>query len=106
MKVHYQGIDYNVYWKYLRYAPHKDFDKNGKSTIVPQKEYTECWVTNLLLDITIVRRAIKHKNDKFCKEVGRKMSLTRALETLFPNNKEARKTFWIEYFNRNLKIPF
>jgi len=37
--------------------------------------------------------------DTFCKETGRKISMTRALNRLF-RSKEARRLFWEEYFGR------
>ena len=41
--------------------------------------------------------------DTFCKESGRKVSFTRALNELFPNNKGARTKMWKQYFDRKTK---
>lgn len=40
------------------------------------------------------------QNDTFKKEIGRKVSLTRALASLFPNDSNKRKIFWESYLNR------
>jgi len=99
MKINYNGIEYSIYWKFLRYEPYKDFNhKTSKEIFVPQNEYTECYIESLTKGIQIISRATKTPPDQFNKEIGRKLSFTRALQLLFPDRKEARKFFWHCYF--------
>lgn len=43
------------------------------------------------------------EGDRFCKNTGRKISLGRALEKLFPHEKFAREIAWEEYFKESPK---
>src|SRR6266576_2274644 len=99
MKINYHGIEYYVYWKFLRYEPYHDLDQTGKVITIPRKEYTECYIerSGIPLGIQIVTRATKTPPDQFNKEIGRKLSFARALLLLFPD-KESRKFFWQCYF--------
>ena len=50
--------------------------------------------------------ATKGVEDNFCKNTGRKISLDRALNKLFPGGREGRKAraiAWTEYFNESPK---
>jgi hypothetical protein len=58
--------------------------------------YTICYVD--IKDGGISYYAWLHPNDRYSRETGRKVALTRALKDLFPNNKAARKEVWKTYF--------
>ena len=53
----------------------------------------------------VTATAFLSPGDRFCKNTGRKISLGRALEKLFPDHKNylARETAWQEYFNESPK---
>src|SRR5438034_423772 len=92
MRIEFCGVTYEVYWKYLR----------NKDLLLPEykAEFTECHIEALLNGANIITTARKAPQDSFNKEVGRKISLDRALKQLFPNNKYARSRFWRIYFDR------
>lgn len=57
---------------------------------------TYCWIFN---DNTATfTYAILHPKDQYNRKTGRKVALNKALKELFPNDKQARKHFWEEYF--------
>lgn len=58
--------------------------------------HTICYVD--IKDGGISYYAWLHPNDRYSRETGRKVALTRALKDLFPNNKAARKEVWKTYF--------
>lgn len=45
----------------------------------------------------VIGLAILSNKDKYNKAIGRKVALTRALNYLFPDNKEARRQVWNKY---------
>lgn len=100
MKVKYNGIVYEVYWKYRRYDSYHDHDSRGRIIAIPQSEYTECHIESLSNGVSIIELAEKSPQDQFNKEIGRKISLTRALKQLFPEDKKARRYFWLRYHSR------
>jgi len=106
MRVHYQDKDYWVGFK------HEHFTKlMGGSYLddpiftsgVWAKGRTICTITAGDKENPIVvgyGEASCSEKDNFIKEIGRRMSLTRALEMSFGDNREARKTFWETYHAR------
>jgi len=50
--------------------------------------------------ITGYGEAYCSEDDQFQKELGRRMSLTRALEMLWPDSREARRAAWKVYHER------
>lgn len=102
MKILYEGIEYHIWFNYIR--PNK-----SNHNI----EFTECWIESLENGIQVEGLARKAPGDQFVKEIGRKLSFSRALSKLFPNNAPksdgfvARNIFWHCYFastNQNEKI--
>lgn len=102
MKILYKGTEYNVWFRYVR--PNK-----SKHNI----EFTECWIESLNNGIQVQGITRKAAGESFIKEIGRKLSLTRALKAAFPNigtsseGFSARNVFWHCYFeatNQHSKI--
>lgn len=89
MKLRYNNIDYWVGWKYTQ-------TRLGKETT--------CLIE--IKGFVPVGKGVSvcKEEDLFIKETGRKLSLKRALNDLFPDNKEARKFFWDSYFYRDNKM--
>jgi len=48
--------------------------------------------------------ATLHPNDRYVKAIGRKISMTHALQEMFPEDKTTRKLFWDAYLNRVPKL--
>lgn len=67
----------------------------------PQPDGSGCTVCKIQLGEKILTEAeaICSSKDQFCKDIGRKISLARALPNLALHKKE-RKIFWDEYFKR------
>jgi hypothetical protein len=78
--------EYFVTWKHMiseRVTECEIYRYNGDQKITTVKEQSYC-----------------SPRDQYCKETGRKLSLTRALKTFTAST---RKLFWEAYFNRGAK---
>ena len=64
-------------------------------TILP--ECTICRIISESNEIISEGIALVHYKDRFCRKIGRKISLAKALKKS-RLNKKTRKQFWIEYF--------
>lgn len=84
MKLTYNNTDYWVSWQH----------------ITEVSKYTACNITTEGFNVVAIGIANCNLNDRYVKEIGRKISFQRALANLFPNDKDARKYFWNAYFNR------
>ncbi len=64
---------------------------------------TSCYVTDEDGHVMGIGSAVCSLSDQYCRETGRKVSLTRAMDDheLFPF--EMRKTIWAQYFKRKEK---
>lgn len=95
------GKEYMVHWKHT-------YPKEAKmSSLILNRGGTSCFIYELhgqedkeLLVLVNLRRYYK---DQFCKEAGRKYSLTKALSAA-KFSKEQRTQFWRAYFDR-VKTP-
>lgn len=58
--------------------------------------FTHCYITNLIGAILAEGTARRVKNDHFCKDTGRKLSLARALKDA-QLSKDERKVVWEIY---------
>jgi hypothetical protein len=60
--------------------------------------YTACYVVkDNTKGISFNYYAWLHPHDRYCRETGRKVALTKALKDLFPDNKAARAAVWNMY---------
>lgn len=84
---------------------------------VVMSRQTECYIMELSEENGVRNRriicsaaAVCHPADQFNRDRGRKISLTRALSSMYPRsgenaslNKELRRKFWAAYLNRNTR---
>ena len=101
MKVEINGEVYIIGWQHRRYSCDFRFNELPSETV--------CTIKRQDIRGYIVARGVAHcsKKDNFCKETGRKVSLTRAIEQIVRMNhvpvfkdKETRRKVWETYFNR------
>lgn len=92
MKLNIQNTDYWIYWEY-----HTAFNKDNK--LVPK---TICKLETSGFTEVTSEYAICSSNDKFIKEIGRKVSLRKLLNKQWPGqeNKHIRTLIWNTYLNR------
>lgn len=83
--------DYYVSWMYLK--------ENGIKSISSNKNIKTRCIIKQNDEILETGECMCGKNDNFNKESGRKLSLSRALKSLYPNQKEKRTEFWNVYNN-------
>jgi len=98
--VNVNGINYKMEWRHAVIPATKKKDLGKIKTtctisevIVPKEEF----------QVLNYGEAIKGKEDNFCKETARKLSLRRALSGLF-EDKTVRRAFWNAYFSRTIKV--
>ena len=94
------GLDYSVYFEHHRQRRlGLSIRQEGTCCIIKSGTCGTDPVTfdNPVADMSRVNR---DAGDTFCKEVGRKVALTRALGLILPGaeNKTSRRRFWQSYF--------
>ena len=101
MKVKTNNTEYKIQFSHRYPQPTNKMDQ--RSITHPERGGTTCRIIQVMpggteVVISEVSLNVYHK-DRFCKETGRKYSLTRALGNA-GFNKEQRTAFWEAYFGR------
>lgn len=102
MKVTINDKEYSIYWKHLRLV--EENEENGTTKLIPTGGTTLCRITQLKEneadeDIYFEGFAFCSEKDVYCKSIGRKHSLTRALFAMqLP--KDIRRNIWNNYLNQ------
>ncbi len=94
MKVEINSDIYLVLWKHSRQSNHISRGKTKCSIVKLYKDEN----TPLVRLLIGTGETYCSSKDSYNKDVGRKISLTRALQKIFPSNKEIRKAFWNAYY--------
>ena len=68
------------------------------------KRVTLCDIYDEGNNVVATEFALCSKDDPFVKDMGRKISLGRALKVLYPNDPNTRKMFWDAYFEKRGKV--
>lgn len=84
MKVNVDGINYWVRWKHTR-LPKFYNTETIQITYSSEQYLTTCTIETEGFNIVATGECSNHVSDKFEKETGRKISLDRALKSLFPD---------------------
>lgn len=73
---------------------------------LPTPKFTVCFIKDENKQTLVEARTIRSVKDQFCKEVGRRYSLAKALRNMFPGteNKNNRKVVWEKYLNSSVKV--
>lgn len=87
MKVEINGSSYFIDWRHI------------KSEVKSLSKFrTACSIRDEALQLVATDLAECSLKDNFCRETGRKISLTRAIRVF---DKSVRKQIWEAYFNRS-----
>lgn len=72
------------------------------------KRFTKCFVSRKIdedhFELLAIGVAVCSKKDRFSKAEGRKLSMTRALQKAFPDNKKIRSHIWSAYQAKTSKL--
>jgi hypothetical protein len=109
MKFTVNDKTYFVKWEYIDHSCRKLVKKNETQITTVCKIYDTATSYN---DPLVIGGAHMIKGDRFCKNTGRKISLDRALNGLFPDTltmhgdlfpKQAQEIAWVEYYKESPK---
>lgn len=101
--IEYEGNSYKVYFKHIRRTPFTKKNLLWSFKDVVPNDATICYIENISTKEIVAEGISKcSKEDRFVKEIGRQISLTRAFLKL--NDEELKYLIAIEYFkNKPLK---
>lgn len=91
------------YWVSFYHSNHTNNSSKKLDNFEQKESYTKCIIENKTNPMTAgVGKAVLAKGDRFCKDMGRKLAMKRAMFG-FGLNKQTRKLFWDEYFKMTNK---
>lgn len=93
MKVSYKGNEYRINWS-KQYQ--KLMNPENQIVVTEQVTGTYCFIKNEANEVIADGNSFLNPADNFNKNIGRKISLTRALSTI--SDKDFRSEIWKEYF--------